>query len=60
MSQLNGVYRVYDSTLHQRFRRVCLLEHCFDYIMYIHVPRRLNQMTNNLANEVLDCHIAHM
>jgi ribonuclease HI len=32
MSQLNGVYRIYDPTLHQRFLRVRLLEHYFDYI----------------------------
>jgi ribonuclease HI len=59
VSQLNGVYHIYDPTLHRRFLRVCLLEHCFDYITYIHVPRRLNQMTDTLANQVLDWHIAH-
>jgi ribonuclease HI len=60
VSQLNGVYHVYDPTLHRRFLRVRLLECCFDYIMYIHVPRRLNQMTNTLVNQVLDWHISHM
>jgi ribonuclease HI len=59
VSQLNGVYRSYDPNLHQRFLRVHLLEHCFDYIVYIHVPRRLNQMTNTLDNQVLDWHVAH-
>jgi ribonuclease HI len=59
VSQLNGVYHVYDPTLHRRFLRVRLLERCFDYITYIHVPRRLNQMTDTLANQVLDWHIAH-
>jgi ribonuclease HI len=59
VSQLNGVYHVYDPTLHQRFLRVCLLECCFDYITYIHVPRRLNQRTDTLANQVLDWHISH-
>jgi ribonuclease HI len=59
VSQLNGVYRVYDPTLHRRFLRVRLLERCFDYITYIHVPRRLNQMTDTLANQVLDWHVAH-
>jgi ribonuclease HI len=34
VSQLNGVYLIYDPTLHRRFLRVCLLEHYFDYIMY--------------------------
>ena len=59
VSQLNGVYCIYDPTLHRRFFRVCLLEWCFDYITYIHVPRRLNQMTYTLANQVLDWNIAH-
>jgi hypothetical protein len=53
------VYHVYDPTLHRRFLRVRLLERFFDYIMYIHVPRRLNQMTDTLANQVLDWHVAH-
>jgi ribonuclease HI len=26
VSQLNGIYRVYDPTLHRKFLRVCLLE----------------------------------
>jgi ribonuclease HI len=59
VSQLNGVYHVYNPTLHRRLLRVRLLERCFDYITYIHVPRRLNQMTNTLANQVLDWHIVH-
>jgi ribonuclease HI len=59
VSQLNGVYRIYDPTLHRRFLRVRLLECFFDYIMYIHVLRRLNQMTDTVANKVLDWNIAH-
>jgi ribonuclease HI len=54
VSQLNGVYRVYDPNLHRRFFRVCLLEHYFDYITYIYVPRRSNQLTDALDNHVLD------
>jgi ribonuclease HI len=60
VSQLNGVYRVHDPTLHRRFLRVRLLERSFDYITYIHVPRRLNQVTDTLANHILDWHLAHM
>jgi ribonuclease HI len=60
VSQLNYVYRIHDPNLHRRFLRVHLLEHCFDYITYIHVPRRLNQMTDTLPNQVLDWHIAHI
>jgi ribonuclease HI len=60
VSQLNGVYHVYDPTLHRRFLRVRLLERSFDYITYIHVPRRLNHITDTLANNILDWHFAHM
>jgi ribonuclease HI len=58
-SQLNGVYCVYDPTLHQSFLRVRLLEHHFDYITYIHVPTRFNHMTDTLSNQILYCHVAH-
>jgi ribonuclease HI len=57
--QLNGVYHIYDPTLNQQFLRVRILERFFDYIMYIHVPRRLNQMADTLANQVLDWHFPH-
>ena len=60
VSQVNGVYRVYDPTLHRRFLMVRLLERSFDYITYIHVSRRLNQIIDTLANHVLDWHITHM
>ena len=60
VSQLNKVYRVHDPTLHRQFLRVRLLERNFDYITYFHVPRRLNQVTNTLANQILDSHLAHI
>jgi ribonuclease HI len=59
VSQLNRIYRVHDPTLHRRFLRVRLLEHNFDYITYFHVPRSLNQITDTLANHILDWHLAH-
>jgi ribonuclease HI len=59
VSQLKGVYHVYDPTLHQILLRVCILECYFDYITYIHVPRRSIQLTNTLANQVLDWHVSH-
>ena len=52
--QLNRIYRVHDPTLHRRFLRVRLLEQNFDYITYFHVLRRLNQITETLANQILD------
>ena len=60
LSQLNRIYRVHDPTLHRRFLRVHLLEHNFDYITYFHVPRSLNQITDTLANHILDWHLAHI
>jgi ribonuclease HI len=59
VSQLNRIYHVQDPTLHRRFLRVRLLERYFDYITYFHVPRSLNQITDTLANHILDWHLAH-
>jgi ribonuclease HI len=58
VSQLNRIYWVHDPTLHRRFRRVRLLERNFDCITYFHVPRSLNQITDTLANHILDWHLA--
>jgi ribonuclease HI len=60
VSQLNRIYQVHDPNLHQRFLRVRLLERNFDYITYFHVPRRLNQIIDTLANHILDWHLAHI
>jgi ribonuclease HI len=60
VSKLNIIYWVHDPTLHRRFLRVRLLERNFDYITYVHVPRRLNQIMDTLANHILDWHLAHI
>ena len=60
VSQLNEVYRVYNRTLHRRLLRVRILKYYFDYITYIHVSRRSNQLIDTLANQVLDWQVAHM
>jgi ribonuclease HI len=60
VSQLNRIYRVHDPTLHRRFLRVRLLERNFDYITYFYIPRSLNQITDTLANYILDWHLAHI
>ena len=60
VSQLNRVYHVHDPTLHRWFLRVRLLERSFDYIIYFHVPRRLNQIIDTLTNQFLDWHLAHI
>jgi ribonuclease HI len=60
VSWLNRIYRVHDPNLHRQFLRVRLLERNFDYITYFHVPRSLNQITDTLANHILDWHLAHI
>jgi ribonuclease HI len=60
VSQLNWFYHIYDLTIHRQFLRVCLLEQSFDCIMYIHVPRRLNQIIDTLDNNVLHWNISHI
>jgi ribonuclease HI len=57
VSQLNGVYHVDNCVLHRHFLKVCLLEHYFYYITYIHVPRCFNQLIDALENHVLDWHL---
>ena len=46
VSQLNGLYHVRDPTLLRRFLRLRLLEHQFDSITYLHIPRNDNQVAD--------------
>ena len=55
--QLNGVYRIRDPTLLQRFFRVRLLERQFENITYIHIPRNYNHVADSYSNVVLDWHL---
>ena len=55
--QLNGQYSVRDQRILRLYLRVRLLERNFDYITYQHIPRRLNTLTDALANHVLDRHL---
>jgi ribonuclease HI len=57
--QLNNVYRVHDPCLFHKYLQVRLLSRHFDSITFTHIPRQLNQITDNLANIVLDWHISH-
>jgi ribonuclease HI len=57
--QLNNVYRVRDPCLFRKYLQVRLLSRHFDFITFTHIPRQLNQITDNLANIVLDWHISH-
>ena len=55
--QLNGRYSVRDQRILRLYLRLRLLERNFDYITYQHIPRRLNTLTDALANHVLDRHL---
>jgi ribonuclease HI len=57
--QLNNVYRVRDPCLFHKYLQVRLLSRHFDSITFTHIPRQLNQITDNLANIMLDWHISH-
>ena len=59
VSHLNGLYRIRDLTLLQRFLRVRLLEWQFENITYIHVSRIFNQVADSYANYVLDWNLFH-
>jgi ribonuclease HI len=56
---LNNVYSVRDPCLFCKYLQARLLSLHFDFITFTHIPRQLNQITNNLANIVLDWHISH-
>jgi ribonuclease HI len=57
--QLNNVYRVRDPCLFRKYLQVRLLSRHFDSITFTHIPRQLNQTTDEIANMVLDWHISH-
>jgi ribonuclease HI len=57
--QLNNMYRVRDPCLFHKYLQVRLLSRHFDSIKFTHIPRQLNQITDNIANMVLDWHISH-
>jgi ribonuclease HI len=52
--QLNNVYRVRDPCLFHKYLQVRILSRHFDSITFTHIPRQLNQITDNIANIVLD------
>lgn len=55
--QLNRRYSIRDQHILRLYLRVRLLERNFDYITYQHIPRRLNTLTDALANHALDRHL---
>jgi ribonuclease HI len=57
--QLNNVYHICDPYLFQKYLQVRILSRHFDSITFTHIPRQLNQITDNIANLVLYWHISH-
>jgi ribonuclease HI len=57
--QLNNVYPVHDLCLFRKNLQVRLLSQQFDSITFTHIPRQLNQTTDQIDNMVLDWHISH-
>jgi ribonuclease HI len=56
---LNNVYRVRNPCLFRKYLQVRLVSRHFDTITFTHIPRQLNQTTDEIANMVLDWHIPH-
>ena len=52
--QLNGCYRVRDSSILRKYLRIKLLERQFHFIIYVHIPRSQNRLADSLANFALD------
>ena len=57
---LNGRYSIRDHRILRLYLSVNLLERDFDFITYQHIPRRLNTLTDALANYMLDRHLHNM
>jgi ribonuclease HI len=57
--QLNGNYRIHNPMLLRCFLRVHFLEHCFDHITYVHIPRNANVLCDSFSNYVLDWNLHH-
>ena len=58
--QLNGNYSVRNPHILRLYLHVRLLERHFDYITYQHIPRRMNELTDTVANIALDRHMRNL
>ena len=59
VSQLNNCYRVRDPCLFRNFLCTKQLVRIFESITFTHVPRNLNSVADQMANDVLEWHIHH-
>ena len=59
VSYLNNHYRVHYPFLFRKFLCTKQLVRNFESITFIHVPRNLNSVVDQMANDVLEWHINH-
>ena len=59
VSQLNNCYRVCDPCLFRKFLYTRNLFRHFKSFTFMHVPRILNGVADQMANDVLEWHINH-
>ena len=57
VSQLNNYYRVRDPCLFRKFLRTKHMVRTFESITFTHVPRNLNSVADQMANDILNWHI---
>jgi ribonuclease HI len=57
--QLNRIYAIRNPILLHLHLQVRRLERMFDYIEYRHIPRELNNVSDSLANYIMDRHLTH-
>jgi ribonuclease HI len=57
--QLNRIYTIRNPILLHLHLQVRRLERIFDYIEYRHIPRELNNVSDSLANYIMDRYLAH-
>ena len=58
--QLNGQYSMRDHRILRLYLRLRLLERNFGFITDQHIPRKLNTLSDALANHVLDRHLRNL
>ena len=57
VSQLNNYYQVRDPCLFRKFLRIKYMVRAFESITFTHVPRNLNSVADQMANDILNWHI---
>ena len=57
VSHLNNHYRVHDPCLFRKYLRTKQMVRTFESITFTHVPRNLNSVIDQMANDILNWHI---